>query len=128
MSPVRIQRRRTKGWRMPEGAVYVGRPTEIANQVIAMSALPIPVTPTTPPSAYVEVLGTVVVVSSGRHDAGNIAFLVGIIDDQIMVLHGCPSEQEPVVPAAPSGFSPLAVVRLKPYQVCVQHGDIEVVS
>jgi len=27
VSPVRIQRRRTKGWRMPEGAVYVGRPT-----------------------------------------------------------------------------------------------------
>jgi hypothetical protein len=25
--PERIQRRRTKGWRMPEGAVYVGRPT-----------------------------------------------------------------------------------------------------
>lgn len=25
--PIRIQRRRTKGWRMPEGAVYVGRPT-----------------------------------------------------------------------------------------------------
>ena len=23
--PVRIQRRRTKGWRMPKGAVYVGR-------------------------------------------------------------------------------------------------------
>ena len=23
----RIQRRRTKGWRMPEGAIYVGRPT-----------------------------------------------------------------------------------------------------
>lgn len=23
--PVRIQRKRTKGWRMPEGAVYVGR-------------------------------------------------------------------------------------------------------
>jgi hypothetical protein len=23
----RIQRKRTKGWRMPEGAVYVGRPT-----------------------------------------------------------------------------------------------------
>lgn len=23
--PARIQRRRTKGWRMPEGAVYVGR-------------------------------------------------------------------------------------------------------
>ena len=26
MSPRRIQRRRIKGWKMPEGAVYVGRP------------------------------------------------------------------------------------------------------
>lgn len=25
--PKRIQRRRTKGWKMPEGAIYVGRPT-----------------------------------------------------------------------------------------------------
>lgn len=29
--PVRIQRRRTAGWRMPEGAVYVGRPTRWGN-------------------------------------------------------------------------------------------------
>jgi len=29
--PKRIQRRRTKGWRMPEGAVYVGRPTRFGN-------------------------------------------------------------------------------------------------
>lgn len=29
--PVGIQRRRTKGWRMPVGAVYVGRPTEWGN-------------------------------------------------------------------------------------------------
>ncbi len=29
--PKRIQRKRTKGWRMPEGAVYVGRPTEWGN-------------------------------------------------------------------------------------------------
>lgn len=27
MKPVRIQRRRTKGWRMPSNAVYVGRGT-----------------------------------------------------------------------------------------------------
>lgn len=27
----RIQRRRTKGWRMPEGAIYVGRPTAFGN-------------------------------------------------------------------------------------------------
>ena len=29
--PRRIQRRRTKGWRMPEGAIYVGRPTRWGN-------------------------------------------------------------------------------------------------
>jgi Domain of unknown function (DUF4326) len=31
MSPQRIQRERTAGWRMPEGAVYVGRPTKWGN-------------------------------------------------------------------------------------------------
>ena len=31
MSPKRIQRKRTKGWRMPEGAVYVGRGTKWGN-------------------------------------------------------------------------------------------------
>lgn len=30
-APKRIQRRRTKGWRMPEGAVYVGRPSRWGN-------------------------------------------------------------------------------------------------
>ena len=29
--PERIQRQRTKGWRMPEGAVYVGRPSMWGN-------------------------------------------------------------------------------------------------
>ena len=29
--PRRIQRKRTKGWRMPEGVVYVGRPTKYGN-------------------------------------------------------------------------------------------------
>lgn len=29
--PLRIQRKRTAGWRMPEGAVYVGRPTVWGN-------------------------------------------------------------------------------------------------
>ena len=29
--PIRIQRKRTKGWRMPDGAVYVGRPTKWGN-------------------------------------------------------------------------------------------------
>lgn len=31
MTPKRIQRKRTKGWRMPAGALYVGRPTKWAN-------------------------------------------------------------------------------------------------
>lgn len=30
-APQRIQRQRTKGWRMPAGAVYVGRPTKWGN-------------------------------------------------------------------------------------------------
>lgn len=29
--PIRIQRRRTAGWRMPEGAIYVGRGTTYGN-------------------------------------------------------------------------------------------------
>lgn len=29
--PTRIQRKRTKGWRKPEGAVYVGRPSKWGN-------------------------------------------------------------------------------------------------
>lgn len=29
--PVRIQRKRTRGWRMPEGVVYVGRPSKWGN-------------------------------------------------------------------------------------------------
>lgn len=29
--PKRIQRKRTAGWRMPEGAVYVGRPSKWGN-------------------------------------------------------------------------------------------------
>lgn len=31
LPPKRIQRQRTKGWRMPEGAIYVGRPTRWGN-------------------------------------------------------------------------------------------------
>jgi len=36
---VRIQRRRTKGWRMPEGAVYVGRPSRWGNPYRTFSSL-----------------------------------------------------------------------------------------
>jgi hypothetical protein len=32
-APRRIQRLRTKGWRMPAGAVYVGRPSPFGNPV-----------------------------------------------------------------------------------------------
>lgn len=35
--PKRIQRKRTKGWRMPEGAVYVGRPSRWGNRFIVSS-------------------------------------------------------------------------------------------
>lgn len=33
--PSRIQRSRAKGWKMPEGAVYVGRPTKWGNPFVA---------------------------------------------------------------------------------------------
>jgi hypothetical protein len=33
-TPRRIQRKRTKGWKMPEGAVYVGRPTKFGNPFV----------------------------------------------------------------------------------------------
>src|SRR6185312_6782793 len=33
--PIRIQRQRTKGWRMPANTVYVGRPTKWGNPFIA---------------------------------------------------------------------------------------------
>lgn len=32
--PKRIQRKRTKGWKMPADAVYVGRPTIFGNPVV----------------------------------------------------------------------------------------------
>lgn len=32
--PKRIQRKRTKGWRMPDGAVYVGRPSGWGNPYV----------------------------------------------------------------------------------------------
>lgn len=37
--PQRVQRRRERGWRMPEGAVYVGRPSKWGNP-FAWSAYP----------------------------------------------------------------------------------------
>ena len=37
--PIRIQRSRAKGWRMPEGAVYVGRPTKWGNPFTKMAVI-----------------------------------------------------------------------------------------
>lgn len=31
MKPIRIQRKRTKGWKMPDNTLYVGRPTKWGN-------------------------------------------------------------------------------------------------
>ena len=38
-TPKRIQRKRSKGWKMPEGAVYVGRPTRWGNPVAIAAPL-----------------------------------------------------------------------------------------
>ncbi|MDF3308734.1 DUF4326 domain-containing protein [Rhodococcus sp. T2V] len=37
VTPKRIQRKRTKDWRMPEGAVYVGRPSRWGNPYVGTS-------------------------------------------------------------------------------------------
>lgn len=34
MKPIRIQRKRTKGWRMPVNTIYVGRPTRWGNPFV----------------------------------------------------------------------------------------------
>lgn len=31
MNPIRVQRKRAKGWRMPENTIFVGRPTKWGN-------------------------------------------------------------------------------------------------
>lgn len=36
-APQRVQRRRTRGWRMPPGARYVGRPTVYGNPFVVLS-------------------------------------------------------------------------------------------
>lgn len=33
-APIRVQRKRTKGWRMPENTVYVGRPSAFGNPFV----------------------------------------------------------------------------------------------
>lgn len=58
--PVRIQRRRAKGWRMPEGAVYVGRPTRWGNPLQAGEVL-------TSESGYAVTLSPAQVVAWYRH-------------------------------------------------------------
>ena len=39
MSPARIQRRRTRGWRLPEDAVIVSRPSRFGNPFTIQSAI-----------------------------------------------------------------------------------------
>ena len=36
MNPQRIQRKRTKGWKMPPNTVYVGRPSKYGNPFTAL--------------------------------------------------------------------------------------------
>lgn len=52
MSPQRIQRKCTKGWRMPKGAVYVGRPGPWGNPFIVGALIRIPGWWDSPPVPY----------------------------------------------------------------------------
>lgn len=37
--PIRVQRKRTKGWRMPDNTLYVGRPTKWGNPYLVGTQL-----------------------------------------------------------------------------------------
>lgn len=50
--PKRIQRQRAKGWRMPEGAIYVGRPTQWGNSFRIGDAHPVSGKPMSAADAY----------------------------------------------------------------------------
>ncbi len=39
MKPKRIQRKRTKGWKMPPNTVYVGRPSKWGNPILRGSVI-----------------------------------------------------------------------------------------
>jgi len=36
MNPTRVQRKRTKGWKMPANTIYVGRPTQWGNNCTSL--------------------------------------------------------------------------------------------
>lgn len=87
-------------------------------------ALPIPVTPTYPPSQQVRVLG-VDVHCGPAYVNHSRAVVVGIGPDGVEVQRGAGSERGiPDIPALPDGFSPIAVVRLLASQACIQERDI----
>lgn len=52
--PARIQRRRVKGWRMPEGAIYVGRGTRWGNPFIVGQMVVPPINRYQPMPVYVR--------------------------------------------------------------------------
>ena len=52
--PERIQRRRTKGWRMPQGAVYVGRPSRWGNPFIIGQTITPPIERYEPKPVFVR--------------------------------------------------------------------------
>lgn len=52
--PKRIQRKREKGWRIPEGARYVGRPTRWGNPFVIGQWIVPPVNRYQPKSIYVR--------------------------------------------------------------------------
>ena len=94
----RIQRKRTKGWRMPEGAMYVGRPTPWGNpfrtlrwQIVAGDGT---VTKTNvsrklKPDEAVNCFRA----ELGRWDSGYRAFYLGPLREATALVCWCPLDQ-----------------------------------
>lgn len=62
MKPQRIQRRRSRGWRMPANTIYVGRPSRWGN--------PFPYISRKDPVMYEPEIGVVILDAMGRHAVG----------------------------------------------------------
>ena len=92
-----------------------------------MSALPIPVTQTEPPSMAVAVLGLELRLLDSQPDAERVD-LVCLGIGGVQVLHGIPARATPVCPTLIEGLSPIAKVHIKRAQAAVFDRDITLLA
>lgn len=93
-APVRIQRKRTKDWRMPDGARYVGRPSRWGNPFSAIRGS---------------------VIGPKWFDVKDWPLTRGVrlVDDELLELYSSHSSHDSAVEASVRLFRDLVMVRLR---------------